>query len=147
MKKIAFLLLFILAACHKLEYSDADTTTIISTLNNDYVRLKKDKIQGYTIDSKASEVLKLKNRSKLFLLNNNLTQMDRALISHILLTKLIEPENDSLAYDFKYNTTKDTLLSTTYKLNGMKWKVDANGKNVIVDYNPGGLNEYWLARM
>jgi hypothetical protein len=147
MKKITFLFLFVVVSCHKLEYSDADTTTIITTLNNDYVRLKKDKIQGYTIDNKATAVLKLKNRNKLFLLTNNLTQMDRALISHVLLTKIIEPWKDSLAYDFKYNKTKDTLLSTTYKLNGMKWRVDANGKNVIVDYNPGGLNEYWLARM
>ena len=102
----------------------------ISNLTNQSVILSFNYLIEYELDSKANEILKSENTEKKTCLIENLKDKNKALVAHVLLTKLIEPENASLNYKYIYNADNTEIISIDFSLNGLTWIYNETKKDL-----------------
>ena len=120
--------------------------------NNDYKLLSNHSIivnvnyiTTFSLDSIALEILEKEDSNKLKNLLCILKDRDKALASHVILTKLIEPHNAKFSYRYQYDDSGN-ITETIYNLNGIYWTNDGS-KNIILNFNGEKLYRYWIERI
>jgi len=147
MKKIILLLLLITVSCKSQSNSEKSVNSMINLLDNKSVLININYTTNYVLDKDAQRVIELNSDDKLKLLVQNLLIEDKALVSHIILTKLLEPTKDNFSYKYNYDAKGD-VVSTTYSLNNLSWQYDdEHQRNKIVIYNKQTLYDYWSEKI
>lgn len=124
-----------------------NSEALISSLTNEQVIIKINYFISYSIDSSALQVINLQDKKKVHYLLKNLSDKDKALVTHIILTKMFEPKKDKFKYEYIYDG-EGNITKTIYSINNLNWiRDEVTTKNIIENYDAKKLFEYWSSHI
>jgi len=93
----------------------------------------------------AKALVAIKDMRKIPKLINSLGDSSKTVVLHLILSRLVEPENSSIRC--KYNYGKDgKILSVDYIYNGLEWLWDSVGNNIVSQGEIDKVERYWRQR-
>ena len=145
MKKIIIILILSFCSCKGQKTNEGDIKNLVSTLDNKSVRITFNYIAKYSIDEKANYILNLNDDRKLSYLFENLRDEDKIIISHILLTKILEPNKDNFTIENVYDDKGD-IQSVILIYNNLKCKYVASELKIL-DNNTDVIYYSWKNKL
>jgi hypothetical protein len=145
MKNYIVIMLFAFCSCSGQKIEEQNIKNLVSTIDNASISMKFNYIATYTIDAKSLDIINLKSRSKFNYLIENLNDPHKVIISHILLTSILEPNNDSCTIENVLDK-EGNITSIIVIFNKLKCEY-FNNELKAVDYNTKDLQNYWKSKI
>jgi hypothetical protein len=93
----------------------------------------------------AKALVAIKDMRKIPKLINSLGDSSKTVVVHLILSRLVEPENSDI--QCKYNYGKDgKILSVDYVYNGLEWRWDSAGNNIVSQGEIEKVERHWRQR-
>jgi hypothetical protein len=94
----------------------------------------------------ADRLIKIIDETKIKKLVNNLADSQKTVVIHLILTRLLEPDN--YAFGVTYSYGKDSRVKgCVFKYNGLQWTTDSLQKNSISQEDIDKVKQYWRERL
>lgn len=138
---LGLLFLFKLGYCQ--DKSDS-LLMYINDLNWTSFNITTNYISNLTLSVNAKRLVDLKDNRKLQELIKNLKDSDKTVAIHIILTQIIEPNNNTFAYHYEYGSDS-TINSIKYSYNGLTWYCQNKiNRNYIKCNDISLIKKYWI---
>jgi|GEM_PF-3302029 hypothetical protein len=146
MNKYLILLTLLCYSCTSSTSEYKINKDVCKNLNSKSVIIDVSHFLSYHLNDNAQNLLLDKNTNKYECLLNSLNIEDKAVIGHIILTKLLEPNNDNFKYEYIYDN--DKIIKTIYSINNLRWSYrEKDSLNIIENYNSKRLINYWTTKV
>jgi hypothetical protein len=146
MKKIIIILILSFCSCKVQKTNEGGIKNLVYAIDNESIRITFNYIAKYSIDEKANYILNLNNNKKLNYLFKNLEEEDKIIISHILLTKILEPNKDNFTIE-NIQDDKGDIQSVILIYNNLKCKYVGNKLKILDNNNTDAISNYWKNKL
>lgn len=146
---LTLILIFIFISCssvkqkHEKTIDKTEVEKLISTLSWDSFEVTVNYGVGLKISEKNVLALRKMGKDVSPYLINVLKTKNKAVIAHIILTRIWEPEVDFLSFHYSENNESD---NAELMINNLKWYQSSEGKKQIDDFDQDRIYKYWQKR-
>ncbi|MEJ7829199.1 MAG: hypothetical protein WKF91_13410 [Segetibacter sp.] len=141
MKKLILLLCVINLSSSYAQSTKNSIDEYISRLNWDALIIAPTYGSKLTIDSNAQKLVLVKDSMALSKLYDNLSQPEKTVVIHMILTKRLEKDKESLSYTASGN-------SLNYKYNNLSWSYNVKEQRYSIDEAEiNKVKRYWCKRL
>lgn len=145
MKKIILFFLFSFCSCNGQKLNNDNIEKLVTTLDNKSILISFNYNIKYSLDDKAKSIIQLNDKTKLKYLVENLKYNDKAIVSNIILTKILEPNNDIFKTENIFD--KDgNVTSIEFIFNKLRCEY-FDDKLRIKNFNSEELYSYWNSKI
>lgn len=145
--KVSFLILLLVA---NYSYSNAQDLSIdslnyyLENTGNSSVIITHNYVEELGLDGDAFKICRNTSEHTVKRLIENLGYKNKALLSHVILSKNFEINTPRLKYVYNYLNSK--IISTTYTYNNFSWSQLNDGTIEIEDSEIRKIKEYWRSK-
>lgn len=99
-------------------------------------------VPNIALYEEAERLVAIKDMRKIQKLINSLGDSSKTVAVHLILSRLIEPENSGIQWTYNYG--KDgRIVNTEYIYNGLRWLWDSAGNNIVSRVEIDMVERYW----
>lgn len=142
-----YFILIGLLVCSTFAFSQVDSSNYyIKQLDWNSFEITTNYVSMLVLKEDAKRIVSISSKHKVDELINCLTNKKKSVVSHIILTKIFEP--DTAKFIQVYNYAKDsTIASVQYTYNGLTWNWNKILGNKINKKDMEAIKKYWLNKL
>lgn len=147
MKYFFILICFALSNCAFSQNNARDSLDYyINKLNWSSFEVVTNYISKVVLKEDAKEILAIKSKNKIKRLVSNISNSEKTVVIHMILTRLLEPRKDK--FNYKYRYAQDSSVRTVqYTYNGLTWSWSKEHGNIIEKESIDKVKNYWSKRL
>ncbi len=121
------------------------TSTYIDSLSWKSFGFTTNYIPKLYLSETAKKIISIQDKNKVQKLFNYIIVKNKAVIVHIILTKLLNPDKDTFSESYVYNG--DSIIGIKYTYNGLSWKWDRKNGFSILEKNIKKIRDFWRTKL